>query len=206
MGACAFLYCPLNFSLIFGYDTITVTIQRSVPEVLSYPAAFISYLTHFHGDRDYFECHEVLEEYWKEETTQERDSHWVGLIQIAVSLYHYRRNNFKGAYRTMNKAITILRSKKAEIVSLGLRYPEMLELLEETAEKMNKQVPYKSVNLPISDNQLAAECKRYCQKNGLIWCGNSNLDDASLIHRHKMRDRTDIILERQHQLAARKKE
>ena len=31
-----------------------------------YPEAYIEYLMYFHGNRDYFECHEVLEEYWKE--------------------------------------------------------------------------------------------------------------------------------------------
>ena len=30
-----------------------------------YPEAFISYLIEFHATRDYFECHELLEEYWK---------------------------------------------------------------------------------------------------------------------------------------------
>ena len=31
-----------------------------------YPEAYTDYLCYFHGARDYFECHEVMEEYWKE--------------------------------------------------------------------------------------------------------------------------------------------
>lgn len=31
-----------------------------------YPTAYIKYLFHFHTDRDYFECHELLEEHWKQ--------------------------------------------------------------------------------------------------------------------------------------------
>ena len=30
-----------------------------------YPTEYIQFLIHFHGDYDYFECHEILEEYWK---------------------------------------------------------------------------------------------------------------------------------------------
>lgn len=32
-----------------------------------YPAEYLEYLVYFHADRDYFECHEILEEYWKEQ-------------------------------------------------------------------------------------------------------------------------------------------
>ncbi|MEH7501602.1 DUF309 domain-containing protein, partial [Neobacillus drentensis] len=28
-----------------------------------YPTEYIQFLAHFHGDRDYFECHELLEDY-----------------------------------------------------------------------------------------------------------------------------------------------
>lgn len=30
-----------------------------------YPPEYIEFLYHFHCDRDYFECHEILEELWK---------------------------------------------------------------------------------------------------------------------------------------------
>ncbi len=34
---------------------------------MMYPNAYLDYLVYFHGHRDYFECHEVLEEYWKKD-------------------------------------------------------------------------------------------------------------------------------------------
>ena len=83
--------------------------------LLNYPEDYLSFLVHFHGTRDYFECHEILEEYWKETAPKERDSHWVGLIQIAVALYHERRGNKQGATRTLTKAIEISILKKAEL-------------------------------------------------------------------------------------------
>lgn len=32
-----------------------------------YPEAYVAFLHEFHTTRDYFECHEILEEYWKED-------------------------------------------------------------------------------------------------------------------------------------------
>ncbi len=45
---------------------------------------------------DFFECHEVLEELWLECRGPER-KYYQGLIQAAVSLYHYTRGNYVGA-------------------------------------------------------------------------------------------------------------
>ncbi|PAD68333.1 hypothetical protein CHH83_14265, partial [Bacillus sp. 7586-K] len=32
-----------------------------------YDQEYIDFLVHFHCDRDYFECHEILEEHWKKD-------------------------------------------------------------------------------------------------------------------------------------------
>ncbi|WP_260405419.1 DUF309 domain-containing protein, partial [Paenibacillus sp. 598K] len=69
-----------------------------VSAIRIYPDDYIQYLIEFHVTRDYFECHELLEEYWKEQPGDDPfyDT-WVGLIQIAVSQYHHRRSNHRGA-------------------------------------------------------------------------------------------------------------
>lgn len=85
-----------------------------------YPDAYIQFLVHFHGDRDYFECHEILEEYWKETIKGDKQSIWVGLIMLAVSNYHFRRNNNSGAQRTLQKAISIFENKKRKVALLEL--------------------------------------------------------------------------------------
>ena len=85
-----------------------------------YPEAYIEFLMYFHGNRDYFECHEVLEEYWKEVDPGNRSSHWVGLIQVAVGFYHYRRGNLAGALRTFHKAIKNIESNHNELIRLGI--------------------------------------------------------------------------------------
>ncbi|MFJ7637071.1 DUF309 domain-containing protein [Peribacillus sp. NPDC097206] len=168
------------------------------------PEDYLSFLIHFHGTRDYFECHEILEEYWKETAPKERDSHWVGLIQIAVALYHDRRGNNAGATRTLAKAISNLHLKKAELRQLGLDPEALLDLLQQTHERMLLKKPYRSINLPINDPELLAHCQTLCKQKGYTWCMDSDCTNVGLVDKHLTRDRSDVILERAKQLSLRK--
>jgi len=46
--------------------------------------------------RDWFECHETVEELWVGEKGELRDF-YQGVLQLAVALHHWRGGNFKGA-------------------------------------------------------------------------------------------------------------
>lgn len=46
----------------------------------------------------FFECHDVLEDYWSELTSPEKPF-FQGLIQAAVALFHYEEGNLGGALR-----------------------------------------------------------------------------------------------------------
>ncbi|KPC99353.1 hypothetical protein LR69_02339 [Geobacillus sp. BCO2] len=81
-----------------------------------YPNAYIEYLVHFHSDRDYFECHEILEEHWKQDG---RNKGWLVLIQMAVAFYHYRRGNTSGALRLIRRARALLDEAQEMIRRLG---------------------------------------------------------------------------------------
>ncbi|WP_226679768.1 DUF309 domain-containing protein [Sutcliffiella horikoshii] len=170
-----------------------------------YPKAYLDYLYHFHCDRDYFECHEVLEEYWKEKDAAERDIHWVGLIQIAVGLYHHRRKNFSGALRMLQNACRIIGKESAEIEALGLDSGRLVEALEERVVCVTKQEPYESMNLPIADPDLQLSCDAMAQSASKVWGAASDLLNESLVNRHTVRDRSDVIEERKRQLDLRKK-
>ncbi|PLT34818.1 DUF309 domain-containing protein [Bacillus sp. V5-8f] len=170
---------------------------------MNYPGPYLLYLVHFHGDRDYFECHEVLEEYWKEAAPGERESHWVGLIQVAVSFYHYRRRNVKGALKTMKKAVSILEKKPTEIMNLGMNHKDMLILLFETIDRMNIKADYESIDLPLIEPALIETCKKMCVERRIPWRSKSDLANTQLVNRHSLRDRSDVIQEREHQLSIR---
>lgn len=170
-----------------------------------YPEAYIQFLVHFHGDRDYFECHEILEEYWKKTGTEGKSSIWVGLILVSVSNYHYRRRNFEGAYRTLKKAISILQTKKQEAGLLGLNIDLLLVFLTDRLVHIHSENPYTSFNLPLSDLRLLQECQKTCRAKGFEWGMESDLLKTELIHRHQKRDRSEVIREREMAFEKRKK-
>lgn len=170
-----------------------------------YPKAYIEFLVHYHGDRDYFECHEVLEEHWKKTDPGNKESIWVGLIQFAVSSYHYRRKNLEGALRTLDKSAGILAAKKHTCTELGIDHQAFMDALFNRRHKMKSQLPYHSINIPIADAALLQTCKGECERLGYVWGSESNLSDENLINRHSLRDRTDVILERNSAIEARQK-
>jgi predicted metal-dependent hydrolase len=171
-----------------------------------YSDAYIDFLAHFHGSRDYFECHEILEEYWKQtEENDRKKSVWVGLIQISVALYHHRSGNMKGAYRTLCKGIDIIEEKKEAIIKLGLEHEKLLITLRKRLEEMDDGVSYYSINLPIFDQKLLETAIKRCYLLGYKWHEKSDLSNTSLLKKHTLRDRSNVIKAREEQLQLRKK-
>lgn len=157
-----------------------------------YPEEYIRYLVHFHGDRDFFECHEILEEYWK--TKDPQSEVWVALIQLAVGLYHHRRGNLIGARKMI--ASHLKRLNPEDCYRLGLDYKQLAELAEERLEEINHEKPYHELNLPFHDVKLLTQCQAECKERGFTWQGESSTD-PQLIHRHSLRDRSDVIQARE---------
>ncbi len=172
---------------------------------MNYPKEFIQYLVEFHGSRDYFECHEILEEYWKKHLPLDRESVWVGFIQLAVGMYHYRRNNESGAIRTLQKSQQILNQHTEKMNQLGMDSAGLLQLLTDSIHRLKNNEPYKSPCLPIKDPDLLTACQTLCKEIGYTWNCSSNLTNSLLVNRHSTRDRTDVIQERINQLQKRSK-
>lgn len=170
----------------------------------AYPEAYVMFLVHFHGDRDYFECHEQLEDYWKEHPESPYRVTWVGLIQSAVGMYHYRRGNIAGAVKSLQGALQKFHS--GDLLGLGIDAEQWRRRLEETLAKLREEAPapYRDIEIPIQDSKLLDECVRICRRLGFVWGAPSEMDNAELIHRHLRRDRTPIIEERQRRLDERR--
>ncbi|QWV95739.1 DUF309 domain-containing protein [Geomonas oryzisoli] len=58
--------------------------------------------------REWFACHETLEELWVGTSGELRDF-YQGLLQVAVALYHWRNGNFKGAEGLLQRGPDLLR-------------------------------------------------------------------------------------------------
>lgn len=161
-----------------------------------YPEAYIDYLVHFHGDRDWFECHELLEEYWKEHPDDPKSTTWVGLIQLAVSLYHQRRGNRAGALKMMTASLRNMQD--ADLDELGIDGTELRRLAAIRLELLAGEgdIRFADLDIPLASERLLALCMDKCREMGFHWKQPSNTADPQLIHRHTLRDRSEVILAR----------
>lgn len=147
-----------------------------------YPELYIDFLIYFHKDRDYFECHEVLEELWKKE---DKKLIWSGLLKIAVSLYHQRRGNFNGAKKVIDKAYNQLIQCQEDLNEMGLDTNRLFKLIKEIENDVAEGVIYRSHNLPML-KRVETVC---LEKVGEGWKRESDFNNTFIIHKHKRRKR-----------------
>lgn len=153
-----------------------------------YPTHYIEFLAHFHGTRDYFECHEVLEEYWKANDMKNRQSVWVFLIQVAVGFYHHRRGNYRGAEKLMKRSQVFMERHGHLLTSVGLDKSQMKEIIRSELLLLSNSEPYQSIQLPIIDQQLLRSVVSQCASWGVPFNQPSPMNEA-LIDKHRLRNR-----------------
>ncbi|CAG7650884.1 DUF309 domain-containing protein [Paenibacillus allorhizosphaerae] len=83
----------------------------------TYDRLYVQFIYYFNIARDYFECHEVLEELWLEEG---RDPLYQGLLQVAVGLYHHQNGNVSGSIKLFTAALEKLEGHPAETLGIDL--------------------------------------------------------------------------------------
>ncbi|WP_158095138.1 DUF309 domain-containing protein [Gottfriedia luciferensis] len=157
---------------------------------------YIKYLCHFHFDRDFFECHEILEEQWKLEQNQQYKKVWLGLIRLSVVLYHYRRSNFIGAKKLMRHVVTFSNDKHL-LNMAGIDQDRFKQIIVDLQSNIENQIDFQYFDLPLQDSELL---KHYQNQKE-----NYSSFTEDLIHKHSTRDRTDVITERLKQLELRRK-
>lgn len=67
-----------------------------------YSPLYIAFFHYFNTERDYYVCHDVLEELWLEEG---REPFYQGLLQVAVGLHHLQNDNQNGAFKMLCSAL-----------------------------------------------------------------------------------------------------
>lgn len=96
---------------------------------------------------DYFECHEILEEAWKnEDKNLNKDCGYVCLLQLSVCLHHLRNKNYVGASKMYN----YLRSHYTKEASIQIEEFYCIEEFEEclnVLEGLCKQKDFKHIVL-----------------------------------------------------------
>ncbi|MCZ8512110.1 DUF309 domain-containing protein [Paenibacillus filicis] len=99
-----------------------------------YDRLYVQFIYYFNFERDYFECHEVMEELWLEEG---RDPLYQGLLQVAVGLYHYRNGNPNGSVKLFTAGLEKLNGFGG--IELGIDLKRLREDSERYLDKLHKR-------------------------------------------------------------------
>ncbi|WP_169306553.1 DUF309 domain-containing protein [Cohnella pontilimi] len=161
-------------------------------EPFPYPQQYTEFMTEYHGTRDFFECHEIMEEYWKQEKGTRHEGCWLVFVRISVACYHGRRGNWAGARKLMAKAAEEVDAVKMS--ELGLDGNQLAELVVETSRLWNgtDEPVYRDLDLPIADPRLTEKCMRICEHKGWEWRMPSSRAGEFIVHKHLLRDRTEV--------------
>lgn len=123
--------------------------------MLAFDHLYVEFLYFFNVERDYFQCHEVMEELWLEEG---RNPLYQGLLQVAVGLYHHRNGNVGGAVKLMSQGIEKLEFYPRH--TLGIDLGKLVEDARQYLEKLERieEEPFEFYNLDIviEHSELAA--------------------------------------------------
>jgi len=150
---------------------------------------FLQYLVYFNDHTDYFECHEVLEEYWKDVAPLDKTHPLTAWILLATGMYHWRRGNYSGASRSLEKA------QKRFSISLdnsfyeGLHMNELHSNLRHSIEMIEQSAPFQAFKISLDSDTLLAKVKTQVMPPPLI--------GDELIHKHMQRDRSEILKARE---------
>ena len=156
---------------------------------------FIDYITYFNGNHDYFECHEVLEEYWKDVAPGQKEHPLVGYVQIATGMYHWRRGNTSGAVRIFEKGKTLLESAAASPFLAYIDEPAFFKQLHVTAQQMKRGEPFTPFTLPLTNVALKQLAEQAINELPCV-------EVAYLRDKHKLRDRSDVLQARAEKIAS----
>ncbi|TSI10083.1 DUF309 domain-containing protein [Lysinibacillus sp. BW-2-10] len=157
---------------------------------------FVDYCTYFNGNQDYFECHEVLEEYWKECAPGDKNHPLVGYVQLATGMYHWRRNNKNGARKILKKALNNFSKNESSPFFAFIDYAKLYRDCENCIASIEKDMPFQPIKLSITNKELSTIVNEKIKELPI-------LSTEYLLHKHMLRDRSDILKARDEKIRRR---
>nr|WP_138495554.1 DUF309 domain-containing protein [Paenibacillus pinistramenti] len=134
---------------------------------MPYDELYLAFLVYFNRDRDYFECHEVMEELW---LSKDSDPLYKGLLQVAVGLFHVRDDNLAGSLKMLRSAASKLAVYPPD--SLGINLGKLRDEVEQYIAKLShdeeRPFDYYDLTIDIVEPGLAqavAEASLQVKKN-----------------------------------------
>ena len=153
------------------------------------PSLFRQLIYYFHTKRDYFECHEFMEDAWKSKPTFSKSDIEVAFILFATSEYHYRRNNILGAQRCLQKSIHLFKLYEKHLKQLGILDSFITDLNQRLINiKHKKYLPFE---IPIS-----SVCETKIKMHYSDYVINNNVFAENIVNKHVyeylMRDKNPV--------------
>ena len=150
---------------------------------------FIQFVVYFNEHKDYFEGHEVLEEYWKEIAPGDKTHPLTAWILLSTGMYHWRRGNITGASRTLQRSLQRFDLDKGSAFYKGVDLQDIISHIEHSIEAINEKRPFRDFPIPITSPQLEAAIGDLPKQ--------IPLEGSSLINKHMLRDRSEILKARE---------
>lgn len=161
---------------------------------------FLNFMVYFNQNQDYFECHEVLEEYWKSLPDGDKKHPLTAYILLATGMYHWRRGNTTGALRTLRKAQTRFPTFSDHYTAYTeeIDFEQLICDIHHAVERLENGLPFESFPIASLSAKLVALIEEAEHSMTLLSFGSD-----AVIHKHMLRDRSDILRERNKSAKAR---
>ncbi len=150
---------------------------------------FTQFVTYFNEHEDYFECHEVLEEYWKEIAPKDKTHPLTALILLATGMYHWRRGNLSGAERSLSKSIDRIQANEESAFFEGIHIQHVVKNIQHALEFVHQKKSFEPFQIQIVSQDLKDAIDT---QPPII-----PLTGDHLIHKHMLRDRSEILKARE---------
>ena len=155
-----------------------------------YHPLFLEFLVYFNENQDYFEGHEVLEEYWKSIPQYSKSHPLTSYILLSTGMYHWRRGNHTGAMRTIDKANDRLNSLHPSYHAFTeeVDFKRLLQDIQATQDKIAAKIAFEAFTIEILSPPLESLMQLKMQHMQLL-----ERNSKDVIHKHMLRDRSDIL-------------
>lgn len=163
----------------------------------TFHANFVQFLKEFNDTHDYFECHELLEDYWKEVSQAGKNHPLTAFILLSTSMYHWRRGNMTGAIKTMNGCIQRLQETFPSTYYETINYDKLMQDATHSINLMKEKNAFQQFTIELRNDQL--------QQLVQVVKRPASDDLHFLTHKHMLRDRSEILIERERQKEMRKR-
>ncbi|CAM4146171.1 DUF309 domain-containing protein [Lacicoccus alkaliphilus] len=162
----------------------------------------LKYYNEFIIKQDYFECHEIMEDAWKSKKHYSKEDDEIFFIQLSTAEYHYRRNNFYGARKIYRRAVKRLEERPFPHLEYGLE-SDVTPLIKERLDAIGGK-PFTPLLLPLT-GQMFEALRAYAMpglssKEFLRQIAKIHKKDITLVQKHRLRDRSEIIKVRNEKL------